>query len=379
MKLPFTTKDKIGNPQKGFGFAFIDSDDKKLKIKKHDSTIEFTNDLSDVQLLDLTDYTAFEVCPHKSFIKKGTKIVNSILANAKNVKEYLSSLSNDEERQNAIIDYNIEISMMHEFTIRSEQLPDMIDVIIDWGDGNISKCSSDYIGTDNQIGGILGGSRGDYRYKMQHEYKEEGIYTVKIYGKNYFAIIPNKLHNNITCSIFREDLPVASHLSNFSSFSYGARMLLYVNLFNCGFNNQVLNAANLFYYCLNLKKAVGFNSYTNMKHCGGIFGHCYALKYTDFKFPSFSLLGDYRESFYKCWALSTNIEDHFPTIGFVGNKPISILSAFYECKSLQGTPPANKLWNDKRNSFENTNDCFSLCSDEIRDQVPESWGRNCFR
>ena len=42
--------------------------DKKLKVKKHDSVIEFNNDLSDIQLLDLTDYTAFEVFAHNYHI-----------------------------------------------------------------------------------------------------------------------------------------------------------------------------------------------------------------------------------------------------------------------------------------------------------------------
>lgn len=47
MKLSITTQDKIKNPQKGFGYAFIDAEDNKLKVKKHDSIIEFSNDQSD--------------------------------------------------------------------------------------------------------------------------------------------------------------------------------------------------------------------------------------------------------------------------------------------------------------------------------------------
>jgi hypothetical protein len=46
MKLPITTIDKIKNPQKGFGYAFIDAEDNRLKVKKHDSIIEFSNDQS---------------------------------------------------------------------------------------------------------------------------------------------------------------------------------------------------------------------------------------------------------------------------------------------------------------------------------------------
>jgi hypothetical protein len=35
MKLPILTKDKVKNPPQRFGFAFIDEEDKKLKIMIH--------------------------------------------------------------------------------------------------------------------------------------------------------------------------------------------------------------------------------------------------------------------------------------------------------------------------------------------------------
>ena len=64
MRLPIIKVENVRIPPEGYGFVFIDSEDKKLKIKKHNNgVIEFTNDLSDTKLLDLTDYTAFEVYP----------------------------------------------------------------------------------------------------------------------------------------------------------------------------------------------------------------------------------------------------------------------------------------------------------------------------
>ena len=44
MKLQITTANKIENPPKNYGFAFIDAEDNKFKIKKCDSIIEFSKD-----------------------------------------------------------------------------------------------------------------------------------------------------------------------------------------------------------------------------------------------------------------------------------------------------------------------------------------------
>lgn len=44
MKLQITTANKIENPPKNYGFAFIDAEDNKFKIKKYDSIIEFSKD-----------------------------------------------------------------------------------------------------------------------------------------------------------------------------------------------------------------------------------------------------------------------------------------------------------------------------------------------
>lgn len=331
-------------------------------------TIGFPNVIRD------DDYTAFEVLPHRTMLRKGTKLSTSILKDAQAVKDYLATLDTDEERANVALDYNADPSMLHEFSLRSEQLPNEMDVIVDWGDGTVQKCSTDYYGVNDVVGGVLEGNPGDYRYRMRHEYSDEKIYTVKIYGKSYFGMIPNKKKLNLMVSLFSENLPVASHLTNFSSFCYGAYALVYVNLFNCGFNKQASNASNVFYYCVNLKKAVGFsNGYSNMKHCGGIFGNCYALQYTDLKLPATSVVNSHRDAFYRCWALSTNIESHFPSTGFITNAPISMLNAFTECKAIKGTVPANMLWNNDKVSFTDTSNCFSNCSAEILAQVPDTW------
>ena len=117
MNLPLTTKDKITNPLKGYAFAFIDEEDKKLKIKKHDSIIEFNNDLSDVQLLDLTDYTAFEVFPTSKEYAPGEYVIS--------YNGYSNSIT-------------IPAVDTHHFIIRSIYTLAQQNVVIDWGDGTVT-------------------------------------------------------------------------------------------------------------------------------------------------------------------------------------------------------------------------------------------------
>jgi hypothetical protein len=47
---------------------------------------------------------------------------------------------------------------------------------------------------------------------------------------------------------------------------------------------------------------------------------------------------------------------------------------FAGCSALVGTVPADKLWNNRNVIWTNTDTCFTGCSDEIRAQVPISWG-----
>ena len=47
---------------------------------------------------------------------------------------------------------------------------------------------------------------------------------------------------------------------------------------------------------------------------------------------------------------------------------------FKGCAKLTGTLNANKLWNNKNILWCNTGSTFAGCSDEIRAQVPVSWG-----
>ena len=231
MKLPITSIDKIDPPLEGFGFAFIDEKDNRLKIKKHDSVIEYSNTLDDIQLLDLTDYTAFEVMPTKEEIPSGS-VDNSTGLTYNNA---------------------IPACTIHKMSIKSTQNPNEVDVVIDWGDGEYSALrNGDYASYSN-------GS-----FELEHDYAPKMLentekFIIKIYGKNYWAFRHEKYQatgNNLMSRVFDSDLPLASHIVNIASTCFGAMRLLNVNFIDY-YNNRILNINSLFCKCKNLVKANG--------------------------------------------------------------------------------------------------------------------------
>ena len=336
----------------------------------------------------LNNYTAFQVWPRASSIKAGTLIEETTLINASSIKQYFNSLSEDEKAnpKNLKIDYNMDAAMTHRVVIRSAQQSNDIDVVIDWGDGSISKCATDYNGN-------ISGSAGDYRYDMSHTYATENIYTVKIYGNDYFGLIhklnnENKIQENLICSILTNNLPVASHLFNFSSFCYGAMGLLYVDVYYNTFNIQAINTSNMFNYCKNLKRAYGFVSDNNISACENMFGDCYALQYTSFRLPSTSSIKRYYRCFYRNWALKNTIESLLPANGFISDSVIDIQELFYDCRVITSklTPAelGKLLWNNHNIKFKNLTKIFGIALDNQGNQVvdnptvynniPVSWG-----
>lgn len=51
-----------------------------------------------------------------------------------------------------------------------------------------------------------------------HTYESDGVYEIKIYGKDYYTINHQYIDNNKLCSVFTKDLKIASHIYNFSGF-----------------------------------------------------------------------------------------------------------------------------------------------------------------
>jgi hypothetical protein len=359
MQLPITTIDKVENPSQGFAFAFIDGEDNKLKIKKRDSIIEFSNTLDDVQLLDLTDYTAFEVYPTDHVIPSGSTEIGL-------------AVWNDETLTNM---HEIPSSMTEEFSLWITKSRLESDIVIDWGDGTIEKLSelTPTNGTNND-------GKIDVLVYVAHTYEVPNKpYIIKIYGKDYCAIRHNIMqlseNNRLMCRVLTHDLPIASHITNLASFCFNCERLLthtfssYSRIFD-----QIVNWSSTFSGCKNLKYSMGWSINRIVINYHWLFASCSSLIDTDFKIGLYQS-GGLNGVFNGCSSLSKDISSLFyKTNLFVNNENVLINNLFQDCVCLTGTIPAKVLWNNPNATFTNTKNVFVGCSDAIRAQAPISWG-----
>ena len=367
MKLSITSANKIDNPIQGYAFAFIDEEDKKLKIKKHDSIIEFSNDLSDVQLLDLTDYTAFEVFPTSKEYAPGEYVIS--------YNGYSNSIT-------------IPAVDTHHFIIRSIYTLAQQNVVIDWGDGTVTDIKNS---EDVKEYGVPGSQE----FIVKHKYTElDRHYIVKIYGNTYFGIMGENstkyiddgsgdakcyLKHNLITRIFDKDLPVASCITNAASMCRYAKRLVYVNVYGHSILRQVTNWTLCFSACENLYSAWGFqDDNLNVSACSEMFANCKSMVKTDFRIPRAPRSSSVANSIFKeCNNLSCNVDDLLETSDFMVS-PYKIGSMFYNTKvaitedTVESV--AAKLWNNPNIEFTTTTNCFKKCSAETKAFVPASWG-----
>lgn len=327
-----------------------DNGDPVIRIKKADNT--FT-DISGSATTS-SDYTAFEVYPTSTDFAAG-EYTQGAYTNA----------------------YPIMAKDTHTFSIRSEQLPEQQNVCIDWGDGTVD-CLKDY--PEEQITG----EEGNRYYRYVHKYTEvDKKYIVKIYGNSYFAIAADNdanvynVQSNIISRIFDIDLPVASHLTNFSNICRGARRLIDMNVFNCRMRKQAANISNLFAGCVNLKRCIGWGWLDNIISAQHTFNECVSLIKTDFIIPRFPAEPELLKGlFYSCRALNCSVYSLLPRSGF-GVKVLDMYNLFNTCTALTTTDMdkvADLLWNDTTIKWGDASTCFANCSDAIRALVPVAWG-----
>jgi hypothetical protein len=305
--------------------------------------------LSNINIL--TDYTAFEVFAHNYDIPTGIC----------------------EELNNSEIIEALPAEMRHKFILRSEALPDMQDVIVDWGDGN-------YISLKDTDSSSVGGSEGDWRYSLEHTYNVSGKYIIRIYGKGYFGIIStptftgNNPDPNIICRVFDRDLPIASHLRNLSSFARYSHHLTSIYAYNCPslYNNHISNFAISIANCHNLQKVEYMPLPMPYSTISQYFQGNKNLKTISSFYPT--IHNSLYATFDGCENFEFDISKIFEKFSPVTGSSINVGYAFRNCKKLYGIVPADLLWNNKDVKWTNTTTCFSGCSDEIRAQVPKSWG-----
>lgn len=193
----------------------------------------------------------------------------------------------------------IPVGMTHEFSLDIFGNLIQSDVMIDWGDGNITKVCEETSKTFN------------------HTYIKTGKYLITIAGEKYNRIKSTSSDKNLICRIFEYDLPTTAKLRKASSLCAGALRLIELD---CTYNDtfkKLINFPYLFLNCQNLKKAVGFPDLTYVQSVNGIFSSCHNLITTDFKLPEFS--DDYSAVFAACYELTTPIDKLLPTAGFAPN------------------------------------------------------------
>ena len=307
------------------------------------SSVVQLNQNNKIPIEYLNDYTAFEVFAHDYDIPSGY---------CEELGGYVTSA--------------LTKRMTHKFGIRSQEQPEKQNVIVDWGDGNITKLADQTIS-------------GGYYY-ISHTYKNNGKYIIKIFGNTYFAIAQGQAFAyldvndpNILCRAFDVDLPVASHLKNLSSFCINANHLINVNIPAAFNSSHINNLSCTFFGCRNLLKVTGLPS-TNKYNFqySGVFRECPNLQYTDLSMIHIGY-GGWAWMFAGCNKLSINIEDIFYYPFYTKDQEININSIFLNCYNLSGVVPADKLWNNKDVKWLNTSKAFSGCSGLI-DQIPSSWG-----
>ena len=264
--------------------------------------------------------------------------------------------------------------------IRTNQINEEIsDVIVDWGDENYSKISNgDYVSSDLNVEDM------ECDYTVEHNYKETGKYIIKVYGKQCYNIQglsnadSDRFKYNLICRAFSHDLPISKSLTNLAGFLKNSNHLLNVVIPSYLDLSHVTNYYTLFSECHNLLSIKGLkNKFINVKAANTIFYNCKSLKYLEYTLPAFTIeKNGIANSFYNI-ALSCDINDLMPDKGFIGSE-YDVTRLFTNCKYLTGIVPTDKLWNNRNiNWILPTNQKqlpFFGCSDNIRLQVPISWG-----
>lgn len=303
---------------------------------------------------DLNDYTAFEVYAHDTDIPVGEL-----------AEPHLSYIG----KAGDTIAVAVPAAMTHKFIIRSEVPQSKQDVVVDWGDGTTTAL--------RDVEPTILGDGAEYRYTVEHTYTATRTYIVKIFGKAYFSFMNGgEITQNLLCRIFDIDLPVATWIWNFSSSCRETNHLLHVNFYCHAVNRQAINWSNTFLGSRNLLSVYGFSQYNNQYTvCTQIFTNARALIATDFRLCPYPRTENANAgSFIKCTKLVADINDLLPVNGFKSGSTIDLRQAFWGCTKITGRVPAELLWEDTTINWINTEETFEGCSDEIRAQVPTSWG-----
>ena len=336
-----------------------------------------------------TDYTAFEVFPTDKVIPAGT--VDSI--------DGLSALFNwnDEDIQdmsNCVftdLQYSVDVPQSDTLYIYFYTNHDKVEsnVLIDFGDGIKLNVHDVQISDD---GLCFYNNRSDFVVK--HKYSGQNVNKkkiVKIYGNTYYyygivgglnggSIIRDS--HSLVSRIFDYNLPIASCVISLASSFRDALRLLKINVPSYYSFNNVNNVYQMLINCSNLIIANIPNSCTfynkTFYAAARMFYNCENLQSSNVKMPMcvFSSGRDqYQQFYYNCKSLQSNLIDLLPFNGF-STRIVNLNSVFSKCTNLKCNYSAvsNILWNDSSKVWIETNNVFSGCTTDGRDELPASWG-----
>lgn len=305
------------------------------------------------KLLNMFDYTAFEVFAHDYVIPSG-EVCNEL---------------------GGLIAYEIPSSLTEEFIIYSSSILNPQEVVVDFGDG----VAIDLVDiTTNPTKTTYG-----YQYLISHTYESNGKYIIKVIGRKCDRIQSGStIANNLICRVFEIDLPIASQLNVFSSFLKSNQHLVNVDILNSNFEKQAIGTGLMFNGCKNLRQVTGFLNNNSIDMCNNMFAGCSALLYTDFRIPP--IISSAASIFHACQKLAVNVNDLLPRCGFVPYQTINLEKWFTGCKALTGTFDSSglldvrkKLWDNSDIDWvfpSNANYLPFIQCNAIRDYVPASWG-----
>jgi hypothetical protein len=245
---------------------------------------------------------------------------------------------------------------------------------VDWGDGEVTIVKELEYNT-SKSGYIV---EHDYANSITDSNKR---FIVKIYGKDYLTIRHNGDCSayNLISNVFTDDLPVAPHVVNLASFLHSAKRLLKVEMpYWVDSYSKVWNWSNCFAACVNLISCVYLPDIYMLDNANVnyMFNYCSSLTTTDLVIPANT--DNSIAVFFKCRNLEIDILDVLPS-NFT-KKSIMIKGLFSNCAKVTCTDYdslSKKLWNNENNIVVQPNEGllpFEGCSNELRAQVPVSWG-----
>jgi len=269
----------------------------------------------------------------------------------------------------------------HTFTFRTVTDKTDIDMVVDWGDGTKTVLNGMTWDDTNYRKYQPYEDIDEQDYTVTHTYANYGKYLVKITGSRYFSYRHSET-NNLLAVPFAPQAHIASFVRNVSSMFTGSERLLVIDASYLYPFREKSNMSGTFQNCKNLHTIISLGTPANPSYLGSTFSGCTNLTVDDSGLGQMKGNESIASRYSDCAKLEADIAK-IVSEKFVSSK-IAIGSAFKGCVKLYGTVPAKYLWDDATvewtmgvsNDASGSNKLgpFYGCSDEIRAQVPLSWG-----